>query len=276
MKKTLLITASLLVCLCLSIAASAQKTKTASCGQSASNLTLQIFDTYQDASGNNVAFEIRSDGKGLYVPTKDTPLNLTIRDVSVPLNSSCIYDFVLNIGSRTSRFLNVNIPNYAQTTSTFNNFDRIGSVPVTDMNNPAFSAFCGDGINIVNANSQFDNYAGCGYDGQRYYARRNVGVPTTLRTGERVRFQNSPYDGGTNAGGTSYIRVYASYDPNGYTAKDANGNFYPNTWELSPEPFQLDPNDPSSFGTWAALLDGNAVRIGTKKMSFVMILRRPK
>jgi hypothetical protein len=269
MKKTLLIAASIMMCLCFNLAISAQKPKPVTCGSDVNNLRLEIFD--RDSLNN--LFQIRSDGKGIYYPSANEVLQFQI--------SNCSYDFILDFNYRNStRKESMTIPNYpvtgsnTETTSGFNNFDRVASVPITDWNDIAFREFCGNMLNtpnvVKNSNGtyKYDNYAGCGLDSAgKYYVRRNVGILSNLKSGERLRFQNSPFDGGTNAGDTSYIRVYAYQDPKGFIS----GNL-PNTWELSPEPTVIN----GLTGTWAALLDGGANRIGERQASFFMILKRPR
>jgi hypothetical protein len=148
---------------------------------------------------------ITSDGLGSYASS-----NLKGKNTEVMFqvcNGS--YDFTINLSS-SSRYINVNLEGNI-VRSTFMNFDRIASVPVTNSGNPAFVNFCGsnpDGtIKLNTPNPGNDNYAGCGSDADGFFVRRNVGIQLT--SGRSLRYQNSPLDGvSTLAAGTSYIKVY--------------------------------------------------------------------
>ena len=151
---------------------------------------------------------------------------------------NCSYDFTMNL-SQSSRPINVvfpaGFPQFQPTTAWFFNFDRIGSVPITD-GGTVYDDWCGvdnDGNVQINpdgsfktnniTNMPYDNYGGCDTDlTGAFFARRNVGF--SLANDYRLRFQNSPFDSNIDIADyptkTSYIKVY-----------------HPNatTWYLEPE-----------------------------------------
>jgi hypothetical protein len=210
MKKTFLITSSIFFCLVFSLTTLAQA-KSVSCGTDAkASVTID----------NTAGYNILSDINQPYVTQ-----SLKGEQPSVMFQiGNCSYDLVLNLNNskRYINFINLSsaiFPN-GQTTSKFFNMDRVASVPVTTTPGFISSPFCmngwarnADGSVPKNSDGTVqDNYAGCGSEtdpvtGQtQYYVRRNVG--NMLTNNYRLRFQNSPFDGGTNAGGTDYIKVY--------------------------------------------------------------------
>lgn len=149
---------------------------------------------------------ITSDGAGPYSTLKTHGSTTTV--MFQICNGS--KDFIMDLSS-SSRTVKVLLPG-GTVTSSFLNFDRVASVPVT-VDSEGYAAFCGgrngDGTIVLDTpnTTTADNYAGCGQDSNGYYfVRRNVGM--TLTSGHSLRFQDSPYDGGTLGAGTSYIRVY--------------------------------------------------------------------
>jgi hypothetical protein len=149
---------------------------------------------------------ITSDGGGAYstIKTKGSTSDLSFQICNGT------QDLILNLTS-SSRTLKVLLQG-GTVTSSYANFDRIASVPVT-VDSDNFASFCGgrdsDGSIILNTpnTATADNYAGCGQDANGlYFVRRDVIF--TLTSGHSHRFQDSPYDGGTLGAGTSYIKVY--------------------------------------------------------------------
>lgn len=193
----------------------AQKSRTTtSCPPDITNLQVAFDDTL----GNLFT----SDGLGVYVTRKTKSESIDIKFQ----RSNCSYDFTMNLSS-SKRVTLLDLSADGMRTSTFFNFDRIASVPITDWNNAAFRNFCGNTLNssnvVKNADGTYlyDNYGGCGQDADgKYFVRRAVGIqPGTSEQG--FRFSNSPLDGiSTLASDTSYIRVYHSQQF---------------VWELSPE-----------------------------------------
>jgi len=197
MNKKLLVGAALALCVIFAVNASAQK-----CTQDDRSIVATFADT-----GNVFPYNtITSDGGGSYSTTKTRGSSSEV--MFQICNGS--YDLIVNLtsSSRTVRVLTMG----GTVPSSFLNFDRVASVPVT-VDSSGFAAFCGgrngDGSIILDTpnTSSADNYAGCGQDANGYYfVRRNVGMQLT--SGHSLRFQDSPYDGGTLGAGTSYVRVY--------------------------------------------------------------------
>jgi len=151
-------------------------------------------------------YSITSDGAGPYSTLKGR--GTTSQVMFQICNGS--YDFTIDLTS-SSRTVKVLLQG-GTAPSSFLNFDRVASVPVTVDSND-FATFCGgrngDGSIILDTpnTTTADNYAGCGEDSDGYYfVRRNVVLQLT--SGRSLRFQDSPYDGGTLGAGTSYIKVY--------------------------------------------------------------------
>ncbi len=163
-----------------------------------------IIATFAGVTGQP-PFSITSDGMGPYTNLKTR--GTTTEVLFQTCNGS--NDFTMNLAS-SNRTVKVLLSG-GTASSSFLNFDRVANVPVTE-NSERFAAFCGgrtlDGSIILNTpnTTSADNYGGCGLDSGGYYVRRNVGFQLTA--GHSLRFQNSPYDGGTLAVGTSYIKVY--------------------------------------------------------------------
>ncbi|MEO7674311.1 MAG: hypothetical protein ABIU09_09580 [Pyrinomonadaceae bacterium] len=163
-----------------------------------------IVATFAGVNGQP-PYSITSDGMGSYSTIKGRGINTEV--MFQVCNGSKDFTMNLNTSSRTMKVL---LPG-GTANSTFFNFDRVASIPVTE-NSDRFADFCGgrDAFQSILLNtpntSTADNYAGCGFDAGGYYVRRNVGFQLT--SGRSLRFQNSPYDGGTLAAGTSYIKVY--------------------------------------------------------------------
>lgn len=182
-----------------------------------------LIATFAGVSGQP-PYLITSDGLGSYTTTKSK--GSTTNVMFQICNGS--NDFVMDLISskRTAKVQLVG----GITTSSFMNFDRVANVPVTADSEP-FAAFCGgrngDGSIILDTpnTTTADNYGGCGLDAGGYFVRRNVGMQLT--NGHSLRFQNSPYGGGTLAAGTSYIRIY-----------------HPtvSSWTLSPEDVPYGPD----------------------------------
>lgn len=235
MKKKLLFSASLALCLLLSNNASAQHN---TCTPDDYTLVATVADTFSD-NGVTKTTSIQSDNGTPYVTAKAKREN-----VEVMFQNCSFKDFTMNL-QMSARYLKIILPSKPTNATTnvlqgkFYNFDRISSVPVTNfggrdafgnpVNSAAYNnlaAFCGgkndDGtikLNTENTTTA-DNYAGCGQDANGdYYVRRNVG--SQLNFSYSLRFQNSDLDGtGTLAAGTSYIRVYHPT---------------PKTWVITPE-----------------------------------------
>ena len=162
---------------------------------------------------------ISSDGGGAYNTVKGKGVNTEV--MFQVCNGSNDFTMNLNMSARTMK---VQLPT-GIFDSAFFNFDRIASVPVTVDSGNRFADFCGGRnadltikLDQANTTPPADNYAGCGWDAKGYFVRRNVGFQ--LPSSRSLRFQNSPYDGGTVATGTNYIKVY---HPD------------PVTWTLEPE-----------------------------------------
>jgi hypothetical protein len=168
--------------------------------------------TFADATGDL----FRSDGRGPYVTSKAKGSTIDIRFQ----RGNCSYDLTMDL-SHSNRTMRLTL-GASTLTSTFFNFDRVASVPVTDPNNQAFVDFCGgrdanDQIivntpNVVlNADGtyQYDNYAGSGVDESgNYFVRRSVGI-NAGDSNHGFRYQYSTIDNvATWAAGTDYLRVY--------------------------------------------------------------------
>jgi len=207
MKKNLWIAISVALCaLAPVVSFSAGKPK--SCGADVTNLTLTILGT----PTSNLGYAIVSDG-GTYanISSKGNKISLGFQI------SNCSYDFTMNL-FQSSRDINVSLPS-GNTTAWFFNFDRIGSVPITDPSpGSLFSSWCAAVVTERNPDGSFDansdgkpldNYAPCDSDGGGAFARRNVGF--SMADNFNLRFQASPFDfNNPLAVGTSYIKVYHS------------------------------------------------------------------
>jgi hypothetical protein len=164
-----------------------------------------VVATVAGTNDTSPANMITSDGLGPYKTLKSK--GQTINIMFQICNGS--YDLVMDMIS-SSRNLKVLLQG-GTVTSSFLNFDRVASVPVTVDSN-AFAAFCGgrgtDGsILLYTANTTTaDNYGGCGQDALGlYFVRRALGMQLT--NGHSLRYQNGT-EGGTLGDGTDYIRVY--------------------------------------------------------------------
>jgi hypothetical protein len=177
-------------------------------GQKCSSDDSSIVATIADTYGNYPPNSITSDGGSSYSTLKARGYTT---DVKFQICNGT-YDFTLDLNSST-RYYKVLTPGGTANAKSFN-FDRVASVPVT-VDSDAFAAFCGgrngDGsIKLDTANtSSADNYAGCGQDANGYYFVRRTAL-FQLLSSLSLRFQDSPYDGGSFGRGSSYVRVYHS------------------------------------------------------------------
>jgi hypothetical protein len=206
MRKTLLIAMSIAL-YTLTPASLFSAGKPRSCGADVTNLKLTISGTPTADMG----YQITSDGGGTYSNINGKGNKITMGFQI----SNCSYDFTMNL-FQSSRDIHVSLPG-GNTTAWFFNFDRIGSVPITQLANSLYVDWCAaplvterneDGTFNLNADDKpFDNYAGCGFDGGGYYALRNVGFALADNFG--LRFQVSPFEFNNGlAAGTSYVKVY--------------------------------------------------------------------
>ncbi len=174
---------------------------------------------------------------------------------------NCSYDFTLNLFNSSPQ-IRVFLPS-GETKAWFFNFDRIGSVPIT---NGSFmgSRWCtepnsrnDDGSFNFDGTQVLDNYQDCGDDGSvdlvkgRYFALRRAGF--SLLDSYGLGFQVSPWEGqvGGDTLGTNFIKVYHP------TA---------NTWVLEPE-----------WDATSVLRDGSKKRAGApilQSMPFRAVVTR--
>ena len=204
--------ACVLLCLGLSVYASAQKPK--SCGIDVTNLSVSIYK-YTDATNTNT-YNLQPDltnTDGSPVPYVSGKVRANIIDARFQVDN-CTYDFTLNLNS-SNRFMTFKFPNGSPLGTSLNfgffNIDRVADVPITD-GGPAFLNWC---------NTATDNYAGCGVDTNGYFVRRAFGSTLDSQSRYHLRFNNSPLDGGNGlAVGTAFVKVYHT---------DAT------TWTLMPE-----------------------------------------
>jgi hypothetical protein len=202
---------------------------------------------------------------------------------------NCSHDFTMNLsGSKRTMRVYLDDPP-GLTSSSFFNFDRVASVPITPVNTVAdpiaadfwvaSSQFCTafpepvSGF-VVGKNpdgTYRDNYAGCAVDADgRAYVRRTVGIQLT--DNYRLRFQNSPIDGvNTLADGTAYIRVY-------HYAADSTNN---ERWELVPDDDVYNNGSDTwiyNYGELGAILlasnRGVLSRVGSQFAPFKIIVEK--
>ena len=248
--KTLL--ACALLCLGLSISASAQKPK--SCGSDVTNLSVSVYK-YTDATNTNT-YNLQPDltnTDGGPVPYVSGRVKGNTIDAKFQVDN-CTYDFTLNLNS-SNRFMTFKFPNGSPLGTSVNfgffNIDRVADVPITD-GGSAFLNWC---------NTATDNYAGCGVDTTGYFVRRAFGSTLDSQSRYHLRFNQSPMDGGTGlAVGTAFVKVYHT---------DAT------TWMLMPEVTAPPPGVVGSDGEWSALLDASIPAIVSyQKMPFKILVRK--
>jgi hypothetical protein len=226
MKKIFVLT---MICLALSLSVLAQKPKPTPCSFGVpANLVIN--------PGTNITADGATVG-GLYANGGSGRNNIS---VGLSEGSCSGGDFIVQLNN-SIRYMNVNVDGTILR-STFANFDRVGTVPITT-NAAAMNDFCAP---TPTGGYKYDNYAGCGSDARGAYVRRNVGF--SLANGFNLRFQESPIESPTPpVDGTAYIKVY-----------------HPdiNTWVLEPE-----------YPAVGALLS-NGVRVGSPVVPFWFTVTR--
>ncbi len=189
MKTTPIVILGLALAFGLAADASAQKSKTTSCGPDV-GLNVTISGT-QGAPGG---FGFVSDGLSTYQNASRGAKVTAIFQVN-----NCTHDFTLNLSQSTRAMWA--LLSGGDIGAWFFNFDRIHSVPVTTNADFLTSKFCTDGVvygadGKVAKNSEGayqDNYAGCGVDESgAAFVRRAGGV--SLDGDERLSFNRSAID----------------------------------------------------------------------------------
>lgn len=230
-------TKSLLACvlLCLGLSVSASAQKPASCGADVTNLSVSIYK-YTDTT-NTTTYNLQPDltnadgSPAPYISGKSRGQTIGGKFQI----SNCTYDFTLYLNS-SNRFMTYKFPDGSALGTSVNfgffNIDRVADVPITD-GGPAFQNWC---------NTATDNYAGCGVDANGYFVRRAYGSTIDSQNRYHLRFNYSPLDnnGTSLAVGTAYVKVYHT---------DAT------TWTLMPEVTQPPPGVVGTDGEWSVLLD---------------------
>jgi len=245
--------ASLLLCLGLSVSASAQKQ--ASCGTDVTNLSVSIYK-YTDAT-NTTTYNLQPDvtyADGSPVPYVSGKTKNSTIDAKFQV-SNCTYDFTLNLNS-SNRFMTYKFPDGSVLGTSVNfgffNMDRVADVPITD-GGPAFLNWC---------NTASDNYAGCGVDANGSFVRRAYGSSINGNT-YHLRFNYDPLDNQPIESlgiGAAFVKVYHT---------DAS------TWTMMPDVVAPPPGVSGTDGEWSALLDYNTQSVSSyQKTPFKMVVKK--
>jgi len=241
-----------LLCLGLSVSASAQKPR--SCGSDVTNLSVSIYK-YTDAT-NTATYNLQPDltnTDGSPVPYVSGKIKGNNIDGKFQVDN-CTYDFTLNLNF-SNRFMTYKFPNGSPLGTSVNfgffNIDRVADVPVTD-GGSAFLNWC---------STATDNYAGCGVDVNGYFVRRAYGSTLDSQNRYHLRFNYSPLDnnGTSLAAGTAYVKVYHT---------DAN------TWMIMPE-VTPPPGVAGTDGEWSVLLDASIPAVASyQKTPFKILVKK--
>jgi len=264
------------------------------CGE---DMRLQITIESAGNFANDGPGRLYSPADYRLVPDRDEDYVDGVNKVSATFGiASCGFNLKLNT-STGSRYVQVRTANGAIGTinSTFLNFSRIASVPITDMDLPEFESFCNARVIETTLQTPYpqDNYGGCGQDDPAvptsdWYVRRYAGGELSASTTRNYKLRYNldwvygqsldGYSGDCTPTATpslcvaSYVRVY-----------------HPNatTWIVTPDTVGFDstngpygaplppvPNQEALAAFLAVPRRGPLTYVTTESIPFRMVIRK--